>query len=155
MSFFWTGREEKLTQTQKPVQAHPAQHKEGRSQGNPPYGVNMTSIGSQDGPNMAPKWPQRGPRRCPVVRKMALKGGKLAQHGPKMALDGPKVSQDNHWMRQDGLMVAPRRPQEGPRWPQGGPRRPQDGPKKAQESPKTAPRGAKMRSRWTILAQGS
>ena len=151
MSLFWTGREEKLTQTQKPVQAHPAQHKEGRSQGNSSYGINMTSIGSQDGPNMAPKWPQRGPRRCPVVRKMTLKGGKLAHHGPKMALDGPKVSQEEPRWPHGSPKEAPRRSKMATRRPKKASRLPQKG----QEGPKTAPRGATMRSRWTILAQGS
>ena len=90
---------------------------------------------AQDGPKMAPRWPQDGQGRSQdgcerlddrIYRlKIGFKprsgpkdGPKMAQDGPKMVQDGPKTAQDGPKMAQDGPKIAPRWPQVGPKMAQ-------------------------------------
>ena len=124
---------------------------------------------AQDGPKMAPRWPQDGPkmvyndgRWAKIAEDGQTSGGKNIHHestmwpqeGQTRAQEAAKCPQDGPKMRPGGPKMAQDGPKTGPRWPQDGPqvapRWPQDGPR----WPKLAPRCSQAVPRWPKMAPG-
>ena len=77
---------------------------------------------TQDGPKMAPRWPQDGSKMAQDGLKSAREGVEKPNRGPKMAPRWPRTAPRGSKMATKRPKMAPRWPKMAPRWLQIGPR---------------------------------